>query len=120
MDIFRRVHLDEKKYKTVGERRLDDAKYLLKSGENKYANGAVYLAGICVECLLKAQLFGKGALGADTDRESRQRLLFSHDLEAIYSAIPDSIKNHVREQKVEQQLKRLFAWSVEARYSPKH
>jgi hypothetical protein len=43
--------------RTVAERRFADAECLCDSGENERANGAMYLAGFVIECLLKAALF---------------------------------------------------------------
>lgn len=40
----------------VAERRFGDAEALCKTGENARANGAMYLAGLVIDILLKAQL----------------------------------------------------------------
>jgi len=52
----------------VAERRFRDAEALFETGQNDRANGVVYLCGICIEILLKAQLM---KLYPETARSSR-------------------------------------------------
>ena len=49
--IFERGLLTAVQLRTVADRRFDDARYLADSRTNKYANGAMYLAGFVVEVL---------------------------------------------------------------------
>jgi len=72
-EIFARVRVSPTQLRTVAERRFDDASYLRESGKNARANGAMYLAGFVLECLLKARLIEKysclrsaGALGRES------------------------------------------------------
>jgi hypothetical protein len=55
-DIFARGRLTPRQLRTVSDRRYDDAQALVRTGENARANGAIYIAGFSVECLLKAEL----------------------------------------------------------------
>jgi len=59
--IFQKMRLGPAQLRTVANRRFDDAKALRKTGQNARANGAMYLAGFVVECLLKAKLIEKHA-----------------------------------------------------------
>jgi hypothetical protein len=54
--IFTRRKLRPSQLRTVADRRFDDATALVASGKNARANGAMYLGGFVVECLLKASL----------------------------------------------------------------
>lgn len=54
--IFDRVALRPAQLRTVADRRMADAQFLRSRGGGRHANGAMYLAGFVVECLLKAQL----------------------------------------------------------------
>ena len=52
-------HLGPTQARTVANRRLGDAQALVDTGENTRANGAIYLGGIVIDCLLKARLMEK-------------------------------------------------------------
>ena len=54
--IFLKVRLRPTQLRTVAERRFDDAVALRQTGKNARANGAIYLGGFAIECLLKARL----------------------------------------------------------------
>jgi hypothetical protein len=54
--IFEKQRLTPGQLRAVAELRLDDALALLATDINARANGAIYLAGFVIECLLKAQL----------------------------------------------------------------
>lgn len=56
MTIFDRLRLRPSQLRTVVDRRFDDAETLRRTGENARANGAIYLGGFVIECLLKAKL----------------------------------------------------------------
>lgn len=55
-DIFAKPRLKPGQWRAVAERRFGDAKCLLNSGDAERANGAIYMAGFVIECLLKALL----------------------------------------------------------------
>jgi len=130
--IFDRVRLNPRQLRTVAERRLADAEWLRKSGENERANGAMYLGGFVLECLLKARLLEEhpwlqGPLGANpTPEEQRLWSLCyrSHDLAEILERIPGLLRQLERQDQEEgrdrlRRLKRLCSeWTIQARYSP--
>lgn len=123
--------------RTVAERRFDDAQYLRRSGKNKYANGAMYLAGFVLECRLKAALLEEFAwlqtpTGNLSARSKADRRLYDlcyrrHDLGAILERLP-RIRERLaaasgvlgRGAGLLQVLQRLCAeWTIYARYSPR-
>jgi len=98
-DIFAKPRLTANQLRHVSERRFDDALCLFKSGDRARFNGAMYMAGFVVECLLKALLLDRhpnlqtkvdpGKLSA-SDRKI-YGLLFSHDLELMLDALPEIV-----------------------------
>ena len=59
VNIYHRVRLRPSQLRTVAQRRFDDAEALRRTRRNRHANGAMYLAGFVIECLLKAKLMEK-------------------------------------------------------------
>jgi len=95
--IFRKQRLTPGQLRAVAERRYNDAVCLLRSGENERANGAIYMGGFVLECLLKAILLERHRnLGqrvdpaklSSPDREA-YLLLYSHSLVEILEFLPE-------------------------------
>jgi hypothetical protein len=132
--IFEKVKLRPSQLRTVATRRLADAQYLRDSGRNERANGAMYLAGFVVECLMKAELLEEHPWlqnGSTPVRRPKfdQKLWSlcyrSHDLMEILARLPQLIE---RLKKLEQrEQSRLIGnlrsicgqWTIFARYSPR-
>src|SRR5258706_858828 len=98
MRIFTRTVLRPPQLRSVAERRFDDAQALRATRLNARANGAIYLGGFVVECLLKAMLVEKfrwlqNSSFPLTRSEEERRIWWlchrSHDLEAILSYLPE-------------------------------
>jgi len=133
MDIFSRVRLRPSQMRTVADWRFADAEALRRTGKNAHANGAMYLAGFVIECLLKAQLLEKhpwlqsaSSPEGRTPREQRlwSLLYRSHNLDEILDYLP-SVRKRVaqEEQRGVRELTRALntvcaEWTVFARYSP--
>ena len=132
--IFDRIRLRPTQLRTVADRRLGDAQCLCDSNNNERANGAIYLAGFVVECLLKARLLEKfrwlqGAHSPERLSTNQQRIwsLFyrSHDLDEILVHVPEVLHSIARFEQQEngplaQRLKAICdEWTIFARYSPK-
>ena len=133
MMIFKRVRLRPRQLWTVADRRFDDADVLRRTGRNARANGAIYLGGFVIECLLKAQLlaefpwlenasFPEGRSKADQHLWS---LCYrSHDLDEILAKLPGIADRLSRvEQRASirllESLKSICSqWTIYARYSP--
>lgn len=133
MTIFKRVRLGPTQLRTVADRRFDDAKALRRTGQNARANGAMYLGGFVIECLLKAQLLERfGWLQSARSPEGRNKedrhlwsLCFrSHDLDEILARLPEIEQRLSRleqrgSSRLVQSLKSICArWTIYARYSP--
>ena len=127
-EIFNRIRLTPGQLRIVAARRLEDARYLLAVGHNRHTNGAMYLAGFTLECLLKAMLLEKHPEARhDLDPQDRRTkrirsLLFSHDLVAIAAELPDLSDRLVKvdppgglRDRFENLCQR---WNIFARYSP--
>lgn len=127
--IFQRQWLRPTQLQTVAVRRWDDAEFLLHSRKNKHANGAMYLAGFVVECLLKAELLREHPwLQSARDPgllDHGQRRLWSqyyrsHDLDEILATLPGLRErlSRVPQSRVLNALRRICAeWTIFARYS---
>jgi len=133
-DIFRRSRrLTPGQLRAVADRRFDDAMCLLESGETARANGAMYMGGIAVECLLKALLLERHpnlAGPVDPARLSKPdrevyTLLFSHALEEMLLFLPDvrrklGLLTETGKRPIWPRLKMICGeWSIFIRYSPK-
>ncbi|HWE93473.1 MAG TPA: hypothetical protein VG269_05810 [Tepidisphaeraceae bacterium] len=120
--------------RAVADRRYDDAMCLLNSGENARMNGAMYMGGFVVECLLKAMLLERHsnlqrpvdpAALSRTDHEAFV-LLFGHALDEMLVFIPEvRAKLRFLKNADGRPLWPAFQaiceqWTVYARYSPRH
>lgn len=132
--IFSRVRLHQSQLRTVADRRLEDALCLQRTGVNARANGAMYLGGFVIECLLKAKLLAKFPWlrsAAYPDNRSRQdrRLWYlcyqSHQLDEILSHLPEvglrlAAAGQRGDNRLHDNLRQICAsWTVFARYSPR-
>lgn len=133
MTIFQKVRLRPTQLRTVADRRFDDADALRQTGRNPRANGAMYLGGFVIECLLKAKLLERFAwlqnAGSPEGREKDERHLWSlcyrsHDLDEILARLPEiqarlSRMEQRQSSRLTQSLKSVCAqWTIYARYSP--
>jgi hypothetical protein len=133
MQIFQKIKLRPSQLRTVADRRFNDAAALRDTGKNERANGAIYLAGFVVECLLKAKLLEihpwLANAGFPQGRSTADRQLWSlcyrsHDLDEILARLPTvttriSALEQRSAQRLGQSLKSICAqWTVFARYSP--
>jgi len=133
MGIFQRVRLRPTQLRTVADRRYDDAATLCKTGKNARANGAMYLGGFVMECLLKAQLLAEypwlETAGSPEGRSRNDRHLWSlcyrsHDLDEILAKLPKILERLSRVEqggsnRLVQSLKGICSrWTIYARYSP--
>jgi hypothetical protein len=132
--VFDRQQLGPSQLRTVAQRRLRDARALLDLQENERLNGAMYLAGFTVECLLKAELLrvhGWLRSAAPAPNQTKdQRLLRdlcyrSHDLVAIRERLPESVSERLArfdQHEMKTCWQRLGeicgSWTIFARYSP--
>ncbi|MBN1344080.1 MAG: hypothetical protein JXQ73_15450 [Phycisphaerae bacterium] len=133
MSIFAKIRLRPTQLRTVADRRFDDADALRRTRKNARANGAMYLGGFAVECLLKAKLLEKFAWLQSTgsseglsrdDRRLWSLCYRSHELDAILAKLPE-VRDRVSRMeqrgsnRLSQALKSICAsWTVYARYSP--
>jgi len=133
--IFKKMRLRPTQLRTVAQRRFDDAECLLQKGQNARANGAMYLAGFVIECLLKAKLLEKyqwlqiagntGNLTTD-DRRLYDLCYRMHDLAAILdhlTELGEHLKNlnsfRYEKGRLYSMLKSVVGrWTIFARYSP--
>jgi hypothetical protein len=132
--IFGKPTLNRSSLRTVSDRRYGDAVALRDTKHNERANGAMYMAGFVIECLLKAQLLveypwlrtaQQHTLATDEARRVWGLCYRLHDLDEIYANLP----------KLQERLNRLGAgrvgrpttqmsricgtWTIFARYSPR-
>ena len=125
--VFARQRLTPRQARTVADRRRADAGALQGLRQNRYANGAMYLAGIAVELLLKALLLEKYPwlqrnVAAALDRQQRnlRDVCYRwHDLEAVLERLPDlAARLEAADPRLLQGLKKLCAeWTIHIRYS---
>lgn len=130
-NIFQKQRLTPGQFRAVAERRFKDARCLLESGKNERANGAIYMGGFVIECLLKAILLERHPnLQRPVDPATLSRpdrevlgLLYSHALEEMLVFLPDLQLRIERQEKSScLPLWHRFQtaceeWSVYARYS---
>ncbi len=130
---FRRRRLEPGQWRWVAESRYGDAKCLLDSGDPARANGAIYMAGFVIECLLKALLIERhpnlhrvadqGQL-SKSDREIAG-LLSSHDLVRMIGFLPeiaaklDGVRTAAGRSAWRVFMGICAEWTVHARYAPK-
>jgi len=133
-NIFDKMQLSPTQLRTVAERRFDDAECLRQKRQNARANGAMYLAGFVIECLLKAKLLEKyswlqHARKTGTRPKAEQRLYDlcyrMHDLAAILDQLPEVRQNLMNLNSFRYQKGLLYSmlasvvsrWTIFARYS---
>jgi hypothetical protein len=119
--------------RTVADRRFADADALRRTGKNAHANGAMYLGGFVVECLLKAALLERypwlQSAGSPDERSKEDHHLWSlcyrsHDLDEILAKLPRIGEKLSRiEQRDSNRLLQAMKsicgqWTIYARYSP--
>jgi hypothetical protein len=131
-DIFAKRRLTACQLRSVAERRFADARCLLDSGDSERSNGAIYMAGFVIECLLKALLLDRHPnLSSPVDpaklsRSDREvfEYLYSHELDQMLGVMPElATKLRVVKTKsglsVWQEFTAICAqWTIYARYSP--
>lgn len=101
---------NKRQLRELSDQRTKDAKCLL---ENRRFNGAKYMAGFVVECLLKAAIC-EGELS-----ERRQQLLYSHDLEGLLRESVDATNRINDNQRYQSAFSLVAQWSVALRYQSK-
>ena len=131
-NIFARMRLAPSALRTVAARRFDDALALQRTGNNQRANGAMYLAGFVVECLLKAELLVSypwlRSAASPANRSEEDRVLWSlcyrsHDLEEIVQRLPNVVEKLERKDQLYGPKPRIMLqqicaeWTIFARYS---
>jgi len=131
-NIFAKTRLRPGQWRAVAERRYGDARCLLESGDAERANGAIYMAGFAVECLMKALLVERHpnlsrpldpATLSSSDREVFEAL-YRHELDDMLGFLPELEKKlsaiSIRSgQPAWRALNDLCEeWTVYVRYSP--
>jgi hypothetical protein len=131
-DIFTKLRLTPGQLRAVAERRFADACCLRDSGKQERANGAIYMAGFVIECLLKALLLERHpnlqkpadpAKLSESDREVHG-LLYSHELDDMLGFLPELEKKlaNVKTKSGRSAWKEFNGiceqWTVYARYAP--
>ncbi|MBY0307796.1 MAG: hypothetical protein K2Q09_03555 [Phycisphaerales bacterium] len=125
-----RVRLNPRQARTVAAWRYEDARLLLRAGRRQHANGATYLGGLALDCLLKARLLEKHPRLASTspetlkgpDRDLWNLIYRGHDLESALAALPEVAHTlqSVSSTRLDVVLKSICSrWSVHVRYWPK-
>lgn len=132
-NIFEKERLRPSQMRTVADRRFGDADALFITGDNARANGAIYLAGIGVECLLKARLIEKHLWLQNANRQDKPpdsflyRLCYQrHDLIGLLEHLPELrdglLKAGQKQGKGAGLLQTLVSvasrWTISIRYSP--
>jgi hypothetical protein len=131
-NIFSKIRPKPNQLRTVAERRFADAECLLETGNQERANGAMYLAGFVIECLLKALLLDRHpnlvqpvnpATLSESDREVHA-LLYGHELDDMLAFLPElekklsGIKTRSGRSVWREFNNICEEWTVYARYSP--
>ncbi len=133
-DIFAKVRLTPGQLRAVAEKRFADAMCLLESGKAERANGAIYMGGFAIECLLKALMLERRPnLQSPVDPAKLSKrdlavfsLLYRHELDAMIAYVPELEKKlaGIRTpsgRSVWQEFQAICEqWTVFARYSPKN
>lgn len=132
--IFAKQRLSPTQLRTVSDRRFDDAQCLLKTGQTARANGAMYLGGFVIECLLKAHLLvvhgwlqtTRSPEGRSTSEQRLWNLCYrSHELDEILDNLPSvterlQVAEREGHSRLLDGLKKLCGqWTIYARYSPR-
>jgi hypothetical protein len=99
--IFDKPPISVAAMRTVSERRYGDAVALRNTKSNERANGAMYMAGFVIECLLKSHLLiehpwllhrRQHQLTSDDERRIWSLCFRSHDLDEIYVNLPNLLQ----------------------------
>jgi hypothetical protein len=124
--IVDKIRLTPGQLRAVAELRFGDAQCLVNSAESQRANGAIYIAGFVIECLLKALLLDRypnlrspvdPVKLSPRDREIFD-LLYSHELDVMIGFLPD-IKPKFMAVSVWKEFNDIRAeWTIYVRYSP--
>ncbi len=131
--IFVRPDLTPGEARAVASARLFDAKYLRASGDDRHANGSIYLAGLALDLALKACALAEYPFlrGVHTPRHlsGANRRLWNlvyrdHDLEALWGALPRrqaliSARVRAGRSRPDRALRGVLAWTIHVRYSPR-
>jgi hypothetical protein len=132
--IFGKRRLTPGQLRSVAERRFDDAKCLLDTGDAARTNGSMYMGGFVVECLLKVILLERHrnlqppvdpATLSPSDKEVFRLLFTSHELDAMLAFLPEveaklKALQRSRGSAIWERFRTVCEqWTVYARYSPK-
>ncbi|MDB5293949.1 MAG: hypothetical protein JWL69_5190 [Phycisphaerales bacterium] len=132
-DIFAKLRLTPGQLRAVSERRFADAQCLLDSRRLERANGAIYMAGFVIECLLKALLLDRHpnlqkkvdpARLSPSDAEVMGLVYRRHDLDDMLGFLPEvqaklsGIKSEAGHDLWQEFNAVCEEWTVYARYSP--
>lgn len=104
---------DARVYYIPARRRLEDARILL---DNNRRDGARYLAGFAVECLLKALILAQSTPRQRPTLVTRLKGEFGHDLDALRKEIARR-GLHPGDAEL-QAFRRLATWDNNDRYDP--
>jgi hypothetical protein len=130
-DIFSRPRLTPGQLRAVAERRFGDAKCLVDSGNSERANGAIYMAGFVIECLLKALLLERrpnlqrrvDPARLSAGDEKVLNLLYRHDLDEMLVYLPEverkleGVRTKSRQPAWREFNSICAQWTIYARYS---
>jgi hypothetical protein len=132
--IFAKLRLKPDQLRAAAEKRFGDSKCLTNSGSNDRANGAIYMAGFVIECLLKALLLDRHpnlrsginpAALSSSDKEVFDLIYRSHELDDMCGFLPE-LKGKLGAVKTKSGLpvwnrfEEICAeWTIQARYSPR-
>jgi hypothetical protein len=125
-DIFTKLRLTPGQLRAVSEQRFADAQCLLDSRKMQRANGAIYMAGFVIECLLKALLLERHpnlqtkvdpARLSPSDAEVHALVYRRHDLDDMLGFLPEI---QTKLTGVTTKSGQIVEWTVYARYSPKN
>ena len=130
MDVFRKLRLSSRQLREVARQRLGDARCLLNSGDKQRLNGAVYIAGFVIECLLKAMLVDRHPnLARPVDRAAlspsdleAHKLLYDHRLDDMVEFLPEIASKAIAElgeNRWKKLQETLAEWTIYVRYSPR-
>jgi HEPN domain-containing protein len=104
---------DARRYYRAGIQRLDDARFILGDGGRR-TTAAIYLAGYCVECLLKALILSQVAAVRRPKILTRLR---THSFEALRKLYVTECHAGIPGE-VARDLSLLESWDSKLRYDP--
>jgi HEPN domain-containing protein len=103
---------DARRYYRAASQRLEDARFILEVGRRSTA--AVYLAGYCVEFLLKALILSQIR---PNRRSAVAAKLRTHSTELLRKIYEDECRGTIPKA-VARDLSRMMAWDSQLRYEP--